>query len=407
MPGKFARLAWSNLVAQLSEQMALAAAPLVAVLFLGATASETGFLQTAQTLPFLILSLPAGVLADRTSRRALMVRSEALRAVSLASLICLVGSGLLSLTMLGALGFVGAIGTVCYTVCAPALVPNIVSREQLARANRWLELARSTAFTAGPALGGTIVGWIGAPALYVLATALSLFAVVLLSGLHEKTEQPETRRHFVREVWRGAAFVFTQEHLRPILVTAVFFNTSWFILQAVYVAYAIHELEMAPATVGITVGMYGCGMMAGALVAPLLARFLPFGAMIAAGPTSALAAAIIILSTIRFPFSVSAGISFFLFGAGPIVWTITTTTLRQSVTPNAMLARVSALIMTATFGARPIGAAIGALVAARSGADAAIAVAVVGFIIQFIVLFASPVPRLAHLPEAAQLEARR
>ncbi|HCQ49452.1 MAG TPA: MFS transporter, partial [Achromobacter sp.] len=72
LPAAFRRLAASNLAAQFSEQMALAAAPLVAVLTLGATAAQTGALQAAQTLPFLLLSLPAGVLADRMSRKALM-----------------------------------------------------------------------------------------------------------------------------------------------------------------------------------------------------------------------------------------------------------------------------------------------------------------------------------------------
>ena len=59
LPSAFRCLAWSNLCAQFSEQLALAAAPLVAVLALGASAAQTGYLQTAQTLPFLLLSLPA------------------------------------------------------------------------------------------------------------------------------------------------------------------------------------------------------------------------------------------------------------------------------------------------------------------------------------------------------------
>src|SRR2546430_4064311 len=83
LPASFNRLAWSNLAAQSAEQIGLAAAPIVAVLALGAGAGATGLLQTAQTLPFLLLSIPAGVLADRASRRRLMAGAEALRALSL------------------------------------------------------------------------------------------------------------------------------------------------------------------------------------------------------------------------------------------------------------------------------------------------------------------------------------
>src|SRR3989442_16036978 len=77
LPPGFNRLAWSNLAAQSAEQVALAAAPIVAVLVLGAGAGATGLLQTAQTLPFLLLSIPAGVLADRASRRRLMAGAPA------------------------------------------------------------------------------------------------------------------------------------------------------------------------------------------------------------------------------------------------------------------------------------------------------------------------------------------
>ncbi len=76
-------------------------------------------------------------------------------------------------------------------------------------------------------------------------------------------------------------------------------------------------------------------------------------------------------------------------------------TLRQAVTPNAMLGRVSALIMTATFGARPLGAAIGATVAAHLGIAACLALAAAGFLVQLLVIGFSQVPRLRDLSEIA------
>ncbi|MFD4837045.1 MFS transporter [Achromobacter sp. NPDC058515] len=397
----FRRLASSNLAAQFSEQIALAAAPLVAVLALGASAAQTGYLQTAQTLPFLLLALPAGVLADRMSRRALMTAAEIVRAASLLGLLALLGIGGLTLEWLAALGFLGAVGTVAYNVAAPALVPRLVAPAELASANRWLELARSAAFSAGPAAGGALVGWMGASTAYVLATTLSLLAVVLLAGLPHDAPKPAQRRHVLIELREGAAFVATHPLLRPVLVTAVFFNTAWFVLQAIYVAYAIERLGLSAAGVGITLGVYGGGMLAGALAAPWLARRLSFGAMIAAGPLSALLASLILLSTLAYPSGTWAGVGFFLFGAGPILWTITTTTLRQAVTPNALLGRVSAVIVTANFGSRPIGALIGAALAARFGVQACLWVSTAGFAVQFAVLFTSPVLRLRSQPEAA------
>src|SRR5438105_2386486 len=87
LPPAFNRLAWSNLAAQSAEQVGLAAAPIVAVLALGAGAGETGLLQAIQTLPFLLLAIPAGLLADRTPRRRLMVIGESLRVLSFISIL--------------------------------------------------------------------------------------------------------------------------------------------------------------------------------------------------------------------------------------------------------------------------------------------------------------------------------
>jgi predicted MFS family arabinose efflux permease len=395
----FLRLAWSNLAAQSSEQLALAAAAIVAVLMFNAGGEETGLLQTAQTLPFLILSLPAGVLADRVSRRGLMVSAEAARAASLALIFALMASDRLTLTLLAALGFIGAAGTVAYTVAAPAMVPLLCARQSLSRANRWLELARSCAFAAGPAVGGALVGWSGAPAAFVVATTLSLFATSLLTRLPSARERRSANPgNPVHDLIEGARFVIGHPLLRPLLIVAILFNTSWFMLQAVYAPYAIRHLDLSASGVGATLGAYGVGMVFGALGAPALSRRLTFGTMIVVGPFSALLASLLMAATIAEPSGLIAAMSFFLFGAGPVVWVITTTTLRQTVTPNAMLGRVSAIIVTATYGARPVGAAIGAAVSGGLGVEACLIISAIGFFAQFAAIIGSAPPRLKALP---------
>src|SRR6201992_4190792 len=105
LPASFNRLAWSNLAAQSAEQIALAAAPIVAVLTLGVGEGETGLLQTALTLPFILFAIPAGLLSDRISRRWLMAGAEALRAVALLATLALIWFDQLNLWLLALLGF--------------------------------------------------------------------------------------------------------------------------------------------------------------------------------------------------------------------------------------------------------------------------------------------------------------
>src|SRR6202171_1772681 len=114
-----------------------------------------------------------------------MAGAEALRAAALIAILALAALGGLSLPLLALLGFVGACGTVAYGVAAPALVPALVQPEALPVANGRIELARTTAFAAGPALGGALVGWIGGMPAFGAAAALSACAVILLIGVVE------------------------------------------------------------------------------------------------------------------------------------------------------------------------------------------------------------------------------
>src|SRR5258708_4481031 len=199
LPKTFNRLAWSNLVAQSAEQVALAAVPIVAVLLLGAGAGETGLLQTALTMPFVLFAIPAGLMADRMARRRLMA---------------------------------GAGGPVVKGGGGPGLFPCWGRRQALPAANARIELARTIASGAGPAVGGLLVGWIGAAPAFGFAAILSILAVVLLSGIHEPARAAVVaavvRRRPLQEIKEGAAFVFGHDLLRPVFVTQFIFNTASF-----------------------------------------------------------------------------------------------------------------------------------------------------------------------------------
>jgi predicted MFS family arabinose efflux permease len=398
LPPTFNRLAWSNLAAQSAEQVALAAAPIVAVLLLGVGEGRTGALQTALTLPFILFAIPAGLLADRLSRRALMAGVEALRAAALLAILALIWFGLLTLPLLALLGFAAVCGTVAYSVAAPALVPSLVPPKLLPAANARIELARTIAFAAGPALGGVLVGWVGAAPAFGFAAALSVVAVVLLSGIYEPARVPAPRRHPLQEIREGAAFVLHHPLLRPVFITQFIFNTASFLLLAVFVPYAVRHLGLSAAGVGATLGMYGVGMVAGALAATRVMRRIAFGTVIGLGPVTGFVAALVMALTAVIPSPVLAGFSFFLLGAGPILWVISTTTLRQSVTPPRLLGWVSAINIM-SYGARPLGSALGAIVGGVYGAEACLYLAAAIFGAQALVILTSPAVSLTRQPD--------
>jgi predicted MFS family arabinose efflux permease len=398
LPPTFNRLAWSNLAAQSAEQIALAAAPIVAVLLLGVGEGQTGLLQTTLTLPFILFAIPAGLLADRISRRWLMAGAEGLRAAALLGILLLIWLNLLTLPLLALLGFVAVCGTVAYSVAAPALVPSLVSSPQLPAANARIELARTIAFASGPALGGVLVGWVGTAPAFGFAAALSVIAVVLLSGIYEPARVPAPRRHPLQEIKEGAAFVLHHPLLRPVFITQFIFNTASFLLLAVFVPYAVRHLGLSATGVGATLAMYGVGMVVGALLATRVMRRLAFGTVIGLGPVTGFVAAAVMALTTVIATPLLAGLSFFLLGVGPILWVISTTTLRQSVTPPSLLGCVSAINIM-SYGARPVGSALGAIVGGLYSAEDCLYLAVAIFGAQALVILMSPAVSLARQPQ--------
>jgi len=398
-------LSRSNLTAQFSEQMAIAAIPILAVAALGVSAQESATLQAINTLPFLLLSIPAGLLADRYRRKQLMITTELIRAAALFLLFALFSTQVLGLVGLAALGFAIATGTVVYSVAAPALVAALIDKDDLLTANRRLEIARSIAFTAGPSVGGVLAGWASGMFAFLAAFVLSMVSVWYLARLPAEAPRAASERHLLRELSEGIGFIVHNRYLRPIVATAFVFNTAWYLLLGIFAYYAINHLAFSASAVGAALGVFGFGMVAGAFLYPAISRVLGFGRQILLGPICAATAAFLMLATLAAPRQTLDPIvftAFFLFGFGPIVWTISTTSLRQIVTPGGLIARVSSVIMTVTFGARPLGAALGAWLSAAFGVTSCLIGVAIGFSLQLSIIALSAPARLSSIDALVQ-----
>ena len=230
---------------------------------------------------------------------------------------------------------------------------------------------------------------------------LALAAVALMSRLREPPRQPLPRRHPWADLQQGAGFVWQHRLLRPILLTAIVWNLAWCVLQAAYVPYAMSTLGLSAAGVGFTLAAYGAGMVLGALEAQRLIPALRYGQAVLLGPLVSVAAAFVMAASTLWPHPMLAGLAFFLFGAGPIIWTISSTTLRQHVTPAGLLGRVGAIFLTVNAGVRPVGSLLGAAVGASLGAAACLWLAAAVFVLQALLIALSPVRTLQALPAVA------
>jgi predicted MFS family arabinose efflux permease len=232
-------------------------------------------------------------------------------------------------------------------------------------------------------------------------------AVVCLVGVREPARAAAPARKPWQDLQDGARLVWQHDMLKPILLTSVIWNIAWFVLQAAYVPYAVRTLGLSASGVGFTLAAWGVGMVTGALLAARLIAAMPFGRAIQVGPAASVLASALMAATLLLPAStahpvlggVLAALSFFVFGAGPIIWTITSTTLRQTVTPGAVLGSVTAMFLTVNMGARPLGAALGGVIGAHGGESACLWVSLALFALQAVVIVRSPISRLQALPQ--------
>ena len=396
------KISYSNLCAQFSEQIIIAVLPIIAVLSLNASAAETAFIQMINTLPFLLLSIPMGVIADRVSRKKLMIIIEIVRATAIFILFYLTFSGSLSINKIALFGFFIAMGTVIYSVASPALVASFVIKEQLINANRSIEIAKSVAFTAGPALGGILASYLSGGLAFILAFSLSIVSAVFLICLPKEPLLEKSGRNIIQELCDGLIFLIKNKYLMPITITAFVFNLSQYLLLSIFAYYVINNLSFTSFEVGASLSLIGLGMLIGSFLYKIISKKINFGFQLSLGPISAFMASILMFLTLIYSAKILVFVAFFFFGFGPIIWTISTVSLRQLITPSNMIAKVSSVIMTVTFGARPLGAAIGVYISANFGVKSCILAVLIGFLIQLIIILLSKPAKLKNLSDAEE-----
>jgi predicted MFS family arabinose efflux permease len=246
-----------------------------------------------------------------------------------------------------------------------------------------------------------MIGWIGAGFTYGLAAGLSLAALLFLLRLPAHLVAPAGDRSPLADLREGVAFVTTHPHLRPIAITAIVFNIGFFTQQAIVVPYAHDRLGLSAGTIGLVLGLQGVGMVIGALIAHRVMTWLRFGWVIRIGPLCGFAAAILLLVTWLLPNLAIVAVAFLAVGIGPMLWTVSSTTLRQLATPDPMLGRVSAVITTATAGASPIGALLGAWLGSRYPLVVCLIVMVAAMALQATVISTSAPGRLRTVHDVA------
>jgi MFS family permease len=371
---------WSaHTVSQFGTQITLFVIPVLALTTLSATPGQLGLVSAAETVPFLLVGLPAGALLDRWDRRRVMVVADLGRAVAICVLPLGYALDALSVPLLCAVAFVTGVFTVFFDIADQALLPSVVSRAQTADGNSRLEFSRSTAELAGPSLGGLLLQLLAAPLILLGDAASYLLSALLLRSVHTRHDDdhghdhtepraaPESRMR--ARIAEGLRFVLTHRTLRPLALATAIGNLASLggALSALLTAYAVHDLRLSPGALGLALSLGNAGALLGAVATGRLIRRFGLGPVLIVAK-SLPGFAVLVLATAA-PGRASATVAFAtgILACGVTVYNIGQVSLRQAVTPTALQARMNASVRFVIWGTLPLGALAGGLLGSWLG----------------------------------------
>jgi len=399
----FLKLWSAETVSQLGTQVSLLALPLVAIDVLHVSAFKVAALTTVEFLPFLLVSLPAGVWVDRLPRRPILIAGDLARAGLLASIPIVYFLDALTIWQLYGVGFFVGISTVFFDVAYQSYLPSLVERRQIVDGNAKLEISRSGAQLGGPGVAGLLVGWLTAPAA-ILIDAVSFLGSALFILTIRKTEIAQAdrapRRKMRTELREGLSYVLTHPYLKNIAACTALFNFFGSLGFAVLLVFARRELHLSPQVIGLAFTLGNVGPLLAALSASRISARFGVGRTIIAG--SVVGGPMFLL----IPFAPHGNAALLVLvpailvgGFANVVYNVAQLSLRQAITPERILGRMNSVMRFIVWGTIPLGAFTGGVLASRIGLKETLVAGGLGACLAFLPVVFSPVRSVREMPE--------
>ncbi|NOK79060.1 MAG: MFS transporter [Chloroflexi bacterium AL-N5] len=364
----FLKLWAAQTVSQFGTQITFLGLPLIAITLLEANTFEISVLNAVIWLPTLLFSLFAGVWVDKRRRQPILIVSDLLRVVLLLWVPTALFLDILTLWQLYGIAFAVGICAVFFEIAYASYLPSLVNAEQLVEGNTKLELTNSVARVAGPTLAGGLIAWAGAPFAIIL-DALSYAGSAVFVMFIKKPEQVSVLGSRVWEktnpwtdIRQGLHFVFTHSLLRPIAIFGLTANFALAMVEAVFLVYVVRSLGLGPSAIGLIFSAGNIGLLVAILFASTVSRKLGAGVSIITG------CCLYSLGIMLVPLAHFAPLAILIAAQairsfGIVVYNIHQVSLRQTVTPENLLGRVTATMRFMGMGAMPAGSLFGGALA--------------------------------------------
>ena len=339
----YRRLWLSILISSLGGQVTMLALPLTAAVLLHATPTQMGLLTAMELLPFVLFSLPSGVWLDRVHKLPVYVGGELLIAVGIATVPLAWWMGWLSMSWLYMIGFlIGCVATVAGTA-AQIVLTQVVARERLVEAHAKNALASSGAEVAGPGLAGALIKMVSAPVALLVDALMLVWSAWILRGIRVNERRvPRPDAHFLRDLKAGVRFVLGQPLLMALAVTMGLWQMFHHAAVVVQILFATRTLGLDESAIGLSYVGLGVGTVSASIVGHRISRRLGPGPCLIAGIVVSGAGWLLLAAMPANAFGVAAFAGMLLcFGFGAVLIFINFLALRQAVTPEPLLGRMT------------------------------------------------------------------
>ncbi|MFZ4809713.1 MAG: MFS transporter [Ilumatobacteraceae bacterium] len=367
LPRAYWRLVAAHGISNIGDGVFLVALPLLAAR-LTRDPVAISLIAMAQVLPWLIVSLPAGAIIDRSDRRRVMIIANVVRAGALGVLCAAIVADVAAVWMLWVLAIVVGTAEVFYDHSAAGLLPDLVPTEQLERANGrlWSVEYASNTFIGTP-IGSLLFTTAAVLPFGVDGISFIVAALLILTirgSFRHASATPTGPSSLTAEVREGLRWLWAHQLLRAMALSLALTNLAFQIPTAVFVLFAQDVLGIGERTYGLLFAVMGVGSVLGGLIGDrVVARLGKAGTIyVALGVWVLTLLAVGIYPSTWFVAIVLAIESFVV-----TVWNVVSGTLRQQAVPAHLFGRVSSASRWIAWGTLPIGSIIGGQIAARVG----------------------------------------
>ena len=400
------RKLWGSLtITSFGTQITNLALPLTAALMLHASPMQMGILVALETLPFALFSLHAGVLLDRVRKLPVVISADLGRALALACIPVAAWFGWLSIEVLFGVGFLCGVQNVVGGAAYQVLLAQMAGRKRLVEANAKTALGETSAALIGPGLAGALIGLLTAPFAIALDALSFVVSALMLRRIKGRSDVPQVdgATSVWREIGEGLKLVWENRTLWGLAWLAGLWQFLHHMQIAVLILFATRQLSLSAGAIGFAYACGGLGCVLASVFAERLSARIGVGPVIVAGLmiTAAGWQAFGLLGGSGWVAMLALGGAMLVFDFGAILYAINYLALRQAITPDRLLGRMTATMRFLTVASAPLGSLVGGALATAIGLRGTLlVVGALGLALALAAVLWSPVRQHRVLPTA-------